>query len=1341
MKSIVKAQEQMASQMEELTRSKDMLLSSIGEKTDVDIAENIKNIDEKIADLIGQTKQYFEEKIEHVYVKIDAIESEFNTKVLATEGKYNELSVEQQNIQVRFNDIDNIIKFKIEELKNNISTNDKELDNILDEQLKEKILPLLNTELSNMRNEFNSIVEALKENSNAYDDAIINNAKRIDLIIENFDNKITNSNVDIEEIIANERGYYLSEIDKIVDSYKNREIDSENFTENYEADIEMLQERISKIENVFADTVEGLETKVYDLFNSFDSERDKIIEELDNIRNGMARDIAELDNNINSTRDDSLNMMDDVKDSMSEYVKSIIDDIGIINKVDDFESNIKNSIEHFENNIDNERKNTDEMKKELLNIMSENYQVLKTDIDSKIKNFENKYKNIEEEKAFESIAINNELEKLTEETNKSLESVVQSFDNKMAEAQLSLDKIQNDRLRELTDTISNTKIGLDDFIQEIKDEVEGAKKTILGLEDKGTQLSIQLDDLSNVEIELNGKVNTNAAVLQKHIDGLYEQVSNIIGNVENSINEKEKILLEKIDYLQTEINGKIDIEVSNLKPYVLESINNFIGERSELVGSIDDVKKNVKELESNLVEELERSFSIAQDKVEVNLDLIEKRFVIHEDDLINKFKEEFEKKSGEACENTNEIIKNIENEYSQKISSFQETIDAMKNSLNSSIDDAKNELTKALDIKDDFTFAIKDNEKYLGDLENNLKNLQDSFEPTIQKIESTFHTRVNEVYERIDDANGRLIQKENEFKKKLDNIVDDFDNLKNNKSIEIENVLTGMKENEKQLLDSINHNMEIFLNEKSGNFDNIKSDYEQMFSTLEQMKSSLNDSINNKIQESNLLIDERTSMIASRADENYKEHIEKISEHLNETISSLIKEAKDNVDNAKYTLEKEQRDRLNEIGSETNNLQDLIENLSKDLSRENTEYDIRLDKLADVFAQKEKSLLESFRDSTEKLQDDIRITSDNFTNIIKQKEDDMNLGYENLRDIHDTLELKVSEYLSELEKIKKCEDMTEDIKNNINNLYEIINKTNDERLSLEKTVNDFDELKNMQSEIVRYTEELTKEREILKETEEYINIITALNEEVKNKVDFITEEKSTVSAIEEGVKNVIQFTNDLEDKINEIRHKDENLTMILTRIASSETETDEVEKKVVEIKASLIHLEENRERIIDKLQKVEKDTAILTKNDKKIQELISKFDQFDIMIDELGEQRDQMIRIKNVYADQANEVENNLRRADEVIQTLNNLLTDADKYIFDDGSDITTEDKKYSRSKKYGIKVDQDKYVGIDSKKTKLVIDLYKSGWSYENIVTHTSFKQEEVETIINRWKEKQSRV
>ena len=64
------------------------------------------------------------------------------------------------------------------------------------------------------------------------------------------------------------------------------------------------------------------------------------------------------------------------------------------------------------------------------------------------------------------------------------------------------------------------------------------------------------------------------------------------------------------------------------------------------------------------------------------------------------------------------------------------------------------------------------------------------------------------------------------------------------------------------------------------------------------------------------------------------------------------------------------------------------------------------------------------------------------------------------------------------------------------------------------------------------------------------------------------------------------------------------------------------------------------------------------------------------------------------------------------------------------------------RSKrKHGVKVEKDQYVGIDSKKTKLVIDLYKAGWSYENIVTHTSFKLEEVETIINCCKENQSRV
>ena len=84
----------------------------------------------------------------------------------------------------------------------------------------------------------------------------------------------------------------------------------------------------------------------------------------------------------------------------------------------------------------------------------------------------------------------------------------------------------------------------------------------------------------------------------------------------------------------------------------------------------------------------------------------------------------------------------------------------------------------------------------------------------------------------------------------------------------------------------------------------------------------------------------------------------------------------------------------------------------------------------------------------------------------------------------------------------------------------------------------------------------------------------------------------------------------------------------------------------------------------------------------------------------------------------------NLERAEYFVRYLQDLLDNAEKYMFDNKS-------MPNRKIKSNI---------VDNKKEEFIIKMYKQGWKNDEIVKNSSYSRDEVETVIKKWKDKQSR-
>ena len=96
---------------------------------------------------------------------------------------------------------------------------------------------------------------------------------------------------------------------------------------------------------------------------------------------------------------------------------------------------------------------------------------------------------------------------------------------------------------------------------------------------------------------------------------------------------------------------------------------------------------------------------------------------------------------------------------------------------------------------------------------------------------------------------------------------------------------------------------------------------------------------------------------------------------------------------------------------------------------------------------------------------------------------------------------------------------------------------------------------------------------------------------------------------------------------------------------------------------------------------------------------------------------------RNYMKKENDNIVKNLERAEYFVRYLQDLLDNAEKYMSDG--------KTTSKRSKSNI---------VDNKKEEFIIKMYKQGWKTDEIVKNSSYSRDEVETIIKKWKDKQSR-
>ncbi len=315
----------------------------------------------------------------------------------------------------------------------------------------------------------------------------------------------------------------------------------------------------------------------------------------------------------------------------------------------------------------------------------------------------------------------------------------------------------------------------------------------------GIFIGLQDFDSSNIEQSIGNIINGLTIAFYTSIIGMGATIiltllSRILPPIEKQDNEAFNYLKNMANYLNDlniqsksnhdetivvlkEIKDSIVQTSSNQQNYenivqLLQDISNKIVNNQSVYELVEDINKNVINLNSNLTKELKSlSADFTRNSNSVNQ---------HIDNLGNKVETEFKVLSTDFARNSDQISDSFKNGVSNLITSFEDSLNTANDNFKQTIDSSKDifKLT-AIQISDDLKNAFKDfnrsldivldniAEKSTNEIAKALKFSMDNFNNSLAK-------NFGENFKRLDDSVKKMVEWQDNY---LDYIIKSQDQL------------------------------------------------------------------------------------------------------------------------------------------------------------------------------------------------------------------------------------------------------------------------------------------------------------------------------------------------------------------------------------------------------------------------------------------------------------------------------------------------------------------------------------------------------------------------------------
>lgn len=1239
---------------------------------------------------------------------------------------------------------------------------------------------------SAIENDINSIIDTVSANKKSIDNIenkVFDDIKYLEKEIANLQSQFENNYKMLETVKNEHNTAQLKAIEEEIQYIKTgiegnaKYIDSIKTKANT-TDVAFLEDEINSLRAL----IENNSNSIYDIKNLVENGGFVKQSDLEEIKNAM------FDNMLKT--DETKNSVEHINISIEKLKKLLTDSYGMDKEA--IENLFKNENIDFENIFSKLREDIDNKLNSIKDGAVEENQKdndnFKSLIDARISHFEDVYADPDRIKEMYKEAIDGELENIRKEAKDTLDdialkliSIENDYDGKLSKiddslvlAEKKLEYFEDERLEEININIEKIKTDIDNYINKVEEklssqdsQIENINKLYKSFEDSINTMKEDKEKLISLLEDKEGDIETRISAIESSVSDATERMEDILfskeeelfkrlasteeyikgidSKLEKEVEEKKENIANILKSFEDSINSENAKIKSTMENYIKDVVSSELGE----VKNLEDIKNAISTLEKSLRDRIEDTFIKVGSQIENNVAKFEESMKSHKEDVLDEFKRHieietldlreeamktnsyylkeldfsfenaknmFEEKQDNALIEMKNFLDKVKEEYEAKLEGISSTFNSVKTSVESSMSEMKDIVKDKTNIED----YLKNTNSSIADIEEKVKLLQSEFAPAFSRIEDMVNEKSNELKNRIDNSYKVIEESEQNFRDKFVEMSDKF-NLAFGERIEkIDNIVDKADTKYREVLEMLDTKMGAVLQEKESQFDAIKAHYEGVSASLYALRDSISEQVNDKIKEANSIITDNISNIEEDVEERYEKYIARLNASLENRVSDLMNEAYENVQKVNENIK-------TVYDSKLDNMSTIISSLENDILKTVNDAQAKIEDLDSKFNTKSEILLDNMDTKTKLLISELSKNIMEIENNSNSKYSTIEDKYLNFENKLDELSSELKKYLDDISILENAKSTTDTIQTEVEKLNKLLEDINLSKTDIEKTTEEMKHIKGMHDEIVSYMENISREREELSDTEEKVKILLELTGDMQERFTSLAQNNILIEHAEDNIKMVVDLASDVEKKLDSLRAKEGFIKETMENVESISIENDNILERIKDIKVAMIDAEEKRGEIRSKLDGLENTMNKFDKSDKKVRAVMEKFEQFDVIIEELGNQRDNLFKIKTAYDTQGQKIEDHLVRAESAIKTLDSLLKTANNLLFEDGIP-----KVKLSNKKDVYKGADDK---ADAKDELLAIELYKMGWKVEEIVKNTKFSSEDVERIINKWK------
>lgn len=1145
------------------------------------ISRSPLELEEILKDAYSAQKEFLQFKLLKLEQVLNVIR-EFNVN----ESKNKEFSFDSagnEYVGARLNRLErqfSKIANMLEPIANKLSGTDGSEDNFeeFEGRLNKKIDDLISKiafDRENYENKYSSVISEILNSNEAHKENVLNLIKSIEeekmnLISEESRKSAAQNSLklgELEELIGlqseeienllNEKDQFIGEVEKLLIEKREK----------------LSDEKISDIKNSINDVILNFSEKINDLENTFDRKLNTI--NLDSLDLATNENQKELFNKIEETLVNNYQIVkEEVKQDLFE----------ILNNVNELSSSISNlPINNFDSkfaSIDDQfnsfRILLKEVTENIIDKNSSNYENINNIVDDINTRFESLISRLRNENNRTVRKLNKEIKKTNSITNKKIDNslikIGDKFVNLIQEIKDQNKNFENNQLDVIYSIIEENKSHQREIVSYIKGLEENNNEFINSIETQKLNyennklreleelISLQNEEIENLLDEKNDFVNEIETFLLNKKNKLDNEN---INRLEDSINVAISNFNEKISNLEDNFNNRIShIDLSSLSKEIdgkqiefLDSVQSSLSYNYELVknefkDSLSSILENINEVGYNIENVNNKIDDISSEIKDINLvnkakfDSLDSQFNNFRE-LLKEVTEGFLNKESSHYDEISNIVSNIDQKFSDLISSFKSSTEQIGESLIKDIEHSNKHISIKMDssimeMNSKFDRLMEEMKHQSEDITSNNANTINMLIESNKNNQQEIFNYINSLKESTSNFVNELQQiqlnREGSKLKELEALIDlqnsEIESLINDKDDfidEIQNFLNGKREianneNFRKLENSIENVIKVF----DKKIDNLEFTFDRKLINLDL--SSLKD-----------LIDSENSNLANV--------INSIETSLNSNYEILRNELKlelnkilEDVSEANAISERnriEQSYKIDEVNSQFDQFREIIKAVTEDVINKNETNQVAMDDLLEKINDEFRSLIQNLRSESGFNSEELFDRFENLNNDLVQKFnanfDDINIKFDNFINKLDEKTKSFEENRMDL--VNFVYELNKEYQKNISSYIEKIELMNANfinELDLRKYNRENQQLKELESLIDVQNDEIIK---LIDENNKYINEVENF---LINRKDVFDNEKlndieSSINEISNNFDNKIKkLGNDFSGKINSL---------------------------------------------------------------------------------------------------------------------------------------------------------------------------------------------------------------